>query len=97
MTNQVNLGTLRANAAMLNLVFQDLVEAKFPGCDHWDWSRAVSAVRGEKCRRNDDQSKDVALAGDAEIMATHDAYITALHQFYRARDGERGFLGGRAA
>lgn len=29
------------------------------------------------------------------LVAVHAAYIEALHAFYLARDGERGFLGGR--
>ena len=91
----VNLGSLHGIADHKRQEFERLVAAKFPGRDHWHWTRACAAIRGDNVRRNDDQSDDVALADDAEIRAAWETYTGALHAFYRARDGERGFLGGR--
>lgn len=67
--------------------------SRFPGADRYTWHRAVSAIEGGGCRRNADESRDVALAADADLKLAHDAYIERLHAFYRARDGEHGFLG----
>lgn len=92
-----DLGQLRADAAMLRIVWLDLIDHKFPGCDEWTWFRALSAIKGDNCRRNEDTSQDAALAADQEIEQTYAMYIKALHRFYKARDGERGFLGGRGA
>lgn len=90
-----SLPELRTAWEAKHKAFQDLIASKFPGCDEWWWYRALSAVRGENGRRNDDTQWDAALAADAEIKEAHDAYIKALHVFYRARDGEGGVLGGR--
>lgn len=73
------------------------IAREFPGMSEWHWYRACSAINGENCRRNDDTSHDKALASSHAIKAAHSVYIEKLHAFYRARDGERGFLGGRGA
>ena len=70
-----------------------LIDRKFPGADIWDWYRAVDAEPSSIRRRIDDASRDAAMAADADIKAAHDEYIRLLHIFYRARDGEHGFLG----
>ena len=88
-----DLTSLQAEASRLATVFEDTLSKKFPLRTKWDWYRAIDAVSGGIARRNDDTSQDAALAADADILAAHDAYIKALHDFYRARDGERGFLG----
>jgi hypothetical protein len=67
----------------------------FPGADRWTWFRALSRINGTIGRHNDDTSRDEALAASAEIKVAYDVYLKAIHAFYRARDGERGFLGGR--
>ena len=87
------LNVLRLEANEKRFAFEALVPAKFPGLNHWHWHRALAAIRGENVRRNDDQSQDAALAADSEIKAASDSYLTALHAYYRARDGENGFLG----
>jgi hypothetical protein len=91
----VNLAPLLAAANAARAAFESEVPKHFPGNDRWHWSRACAAMRGENCRRNDDTSNDEALAAHPEIRAAYDAYITALHVYYRARDGEHGFLGSR--
>ena len=91
----MNLSTLKSDFEGKRQLWRDLVSTKFPGRGEWAWQRAVAAVRGENVRRNDDTSQDEAMAADVEIRAAHDAYISALHVFYRARDGEGGFLGGK--
>jgi len=75
--------------------FKFLVGARFVGMNEYHWYRAVAAVRGENCRRNDDTSHDQALAADRTIGEAHDLYIKALHKFYVMRDGPKGVLGGR--
>lgn len=89
------LTELRTAFEAANIEFEQLLTAHFPGADRWTWYRALAAVRGENVRRNVDQSQDVALAADTELAVLHDEYIRLLHVFYRARDGERGVLGGR--
>ena len=90
----MRLADLRADFALKRQLWLDLIPAKFPGRESWDWLRACAAARGENVRRNDDTSQDAAMAEDSDIRAAHDAYISAVHAFYRARDGEGGFLGG---
>ena len=90
----MTLSMLKANFESKRKEWLDLIPAKFPGRESWDWLRACAAARGENVRRNDDTSQDEAMAADVEIRAAHDAYISAVHAFYRARDGEGGFLGG---
>lgn len=38
---------------------------------------------------------DEAGEDHPEVKQAHDDYIEALHRFYKARDGEKGFLGSR--
>lgn len=75
--------------------FERVLGEHFPGAYRWTWYRARAAIKGEACRRNDDTSRDVEMAADRTIEAAHNEYIRLLHIFYRARDGERGVLGGR--
>jgi len=91
----VTLQDLRARHEALMVELLTTIEREFPGRDEWDWYRALHAVRNEPGRRNEDQSDDIGLAGSVMIRAAWDAYIKALHEFYRARDGEHGVLGGR--
>ncbi len=72
-----------------------LIESKVPGATIWHWYRACSAMRGENTRSNVDTSHDMARASDEQIQDAFDSYITKLHAFYRARDGEHGVLGGK--
>lgn len=72
------------------------LHVNFPGAETWDWFRALDAVnRQSGGRRNDDTSRDAALAGDAALKSKYDEYIRLLHAFYLARDGEGGVLGAR--
>lgn len=89
------LTQLRAEADTAREAMQALIARKFPGCNEWNWYRALSAVEGKNHRRNDDTTNDAALAADAEIRTAHDEYIRLLHIFYTARDGAGGVLGGR--
>lgn len=91
----MTLAQLRAAADDKHQTFIGLIDSAFPGLDQWHWQRACAAARGENVRRNDDTSNDSALASNAAIRAAWDDYIQALHAFYRARDGEKGFLGSR--
>ncbi len=75
--------------------FKALIAAKVEGATEWHWYRACSAICGENTRRNVDQSHDIALATDEKIQDAFDSYLTKLHAFYRARDGEHGVLGSR--
>ena len=90
-----NLATLRQDFQAAESNYLKILSVNFPGASRWDWHRAVAAARGENVRWNDDTSRDDALAADADIRAAYDEYIRRLHVFYRARDGEHGFLGGR--
>lgn len=77
--------------------FQALLAVRFPAADKWTWYRAIAASQSKDVRRNEDTSRDAAMASDADIRAAHDEYVRLLHVFYRARDGENGFLGERNA
>lgn len=90
-----NLDELRADFEQAQAAWELLIAERFPGATQWHWYRAVAAVRGENVRRNDDTSRDAAMAADDAIRQAHDDYIRKLHVFYRARDGEHGVLGGR--
>jgi hypothetical protein len=89
------LSTLQQHQDALRAAFLAQVDREFPGRGEYDWHRACAAVRGEDRRRNSDETDDAALASSETIRAAWDKYIKALHEFYRARDGERGVLGGR--
>jgi hypothetical protein len=82
-----------ANAA--RIAFEGSVPRLFPGRDHWDWTRACAAVKGENVRRNDDTSQDEAMAAHPAIRALHAEYIQSIQAYYRLRDGDKGFLGGK--
>lgn len=86
---------LRQTADAKRGAFLAAIDSAFPGMAEWHWYRALAHVRGRDGRRNDDTSNDLALAANETIRQAHDAYIQALHAFYRARDGEKGFLGSR--
>lgn len=90
-----DLAVMRIEAEAARLHFERLVAKHFPGLDKWHWYRAMAAEAGHVGRPNADTSKDKALAGDLEIETAHNEYIRLLHVFYKARDGEHGFLGGR--
>ena len=89
------IDALREHADCLRSRFLGTIERRFPSRTQWDWFRALSAAKGEDCRRNVDTSDDAALAADAALETAWRAYIAALHAFYRARDGENGVLGSR--
>lgn len=86
------LSELRRDYQRADRAFLDLLEARF-GVDRYAWYRALAHIEGGIGRWNDDTSRDEALAADADLRAAHDEYIRLLHVFYRARDGEHGFLG----
>lgn len=83
------LTDLRDRYTCLHAGFLATIDREFPGRGEWDWYRALQ----QGGRRNTDTSDDDALAASETIRAAHDAFIKALHEFYRARDGERGVLG----
>jgi len=89
------LAELKREWESLSERFEQIIAVEFPGATKYDWYRALSHIRGEPGRRNDDMSRDIPMAVHAGIKSAHDDYIAALHRFYRARDGEDGVLGGR--
>ena len=93
--NNNSLSALRHAFEAAYGAFEAVLSDHFPGATKWDWYRAVAALRGENCRRNEDRSRDEAMAADVSISRAHDEFIRLLHVFYRARDGERGVLGSR--
>lgn len=90
-----NLNELQTAYEAARRHFLATIHRLFPGMGEYHWYRALTHMRGQIGRRNDDTSHDEALAASKEIEEAHDAFIKALHAFYRARDGERGFLGGK--
>jgi hypothetical protein len=90
------LACMKERAERLRQEHESLVARKFPGRDHYDWSRAVdNAGPNPIARQNDDTSDDAAMVADSEIKESWDSYIKALHAFYLARDGAGGVLGSR--
>jgi hypothetical protein len=85
-----DLRDLREVASNAERIFETLLREKYPRADRFVWFRAREALRNGTADRFD---RD--MANDPQILRAHDAYIEALHAFYRARDGERGFLGAR--
>lgn len=90
-----NLAQLKEASEAARATFEAKLSAAFPGADKWHWFRAVSHIRGEIGRRNDDTSRDAAMAADTEIANAWDHYIALLHKVYALRDGPHGFLGSR--
>ena len=90
-----DLAGMRIAYEFANAEFERVLGEHFPGADRWTWYRARAAIKDEACQRNDNTSRDAEMAADLMIEAAHDEYIRRLHIFYRARDGERGVLGGR--
>lgn len=91
----MNNAKMTTKVLLLHTRFLETIERHFPGRTEWHWYRALGAVNGENCARNDDTSDDAALAADAGIEHAYGAYLAALASFYRDRDGENGFLGSR--
>lgn len=91
-----NLADMRADFEAKRQAFRNLVASEFPSRGEWDWYRACDQAKGKIGRPNDDPSQDAALVASVAIRAAHDTYLASLHAFYRARDGENGFLGSRS-
>ena len=81
---------LREVAANAERIFETVLREKYPCADKFVWFRACEAERNGRA-----DEFDRKMAADPQIRAAHDTYIEAIHAFYRARDGERGFLGSR--
>lgn len=79
MPNRSDLATLRAAADAACAAFDTACRGSFAD-RRWGYYRAVEG--------------DGRGVTDA-MHAAADAYLAALHTFYLARDGERGFLGAR--
>ena len=84
------INDLREVASNAECIFETLLREKYPHADRFVWFRACEALRNGTADRFD---RD--MANDPQILRAHDVYIKALHTFYHARDGERGFLGTR--
>lgn len=84
------INDLREVATNAERIFETVLREKYPRADKFTWYRACEA---ERLGRADEF--DRKMATNVQICAAHDAYIDALHAFYRARDGEHGVLGGR--
>ena len=53
---------------------------KLKGIENWEFYRRIGA----------------GIAVPEACLKAHDDYTFALHAFFRARDGEEGFLGGKS-
>ena len=73
------LSELKANADHAKEAFEAAAYVVYAG-GIWDFYREC-----ERCEGNVSPS----------LLMLYDAYISALHAFYLARDGERGVLGSR--
>ena len=89
----MTLSQLRNDFEIANKAFENLLTERFPGANRYTWYRALAAIDGGIGRRNDDTSRDAALAADADLKLAHDEYTRLLHIFYAARDGSQGVLG----
>lgn len=81
--NTPNLSRLREIADAAEAAFDAECRAAFAD-GRWGYYRAMEGVDG----------------GKGLTHAMHkacDAYLVAVHNFYHARDGDRGFLGARGA
>jgi hypothetical protein len=95
-TERVDLDRLRIAHENAHTRFQAALASTFPGATEWDWLRACDHAEGEGvARRNDDTSRDGAMATHPALKAAWDTYIAALHEFYAMRDGPKGVLGSR--
>lgn len=73
------LKDLKAKADQLERDFEAVI-TKHGFSDVWAFLRA---------------DRDNPSSVPAECLAANDAHIAALHAFYEARDGSKGFLGGK--
>ena len=84
----MSLDTLRQLATVAEQHFETELRNQYPRADKFTWYRAC-----EKATNGTTNHFDLDMAHNQRIRAAHDAYIRAIHAFYEARDGERGFLG----
>lgn len=91
------LEDLKAAKDLAHVHFTRTIAHLFPGADEWTWYRAIDHMEGGDCRRNDDTSRDKAMATSKPVEAAYDAYINALHDYHEHRDGPEGFLGSKGA
>ncbi len=84
------ISDLREVASNAERIFETILRDKYPMADRFTWFRASEA----ECKGVADKF-DRDMANDSQIKLAYCVYMEALHAFYRARDGERGFLGGR--
>ena len=85
-----SLSLLREIASDAERKFETVLREKYPRADRFVWFRACESERNGVADRFERE-----MATDPDIRRAHDAYIKAIHAFYRARDGESGVLGGR--
>jgi hypothetical protein len=84
------INDLREVASDAERIFETSLREKYPRADRFVWFKAC-----ELERKGAADKFDRDMANDPQIKRAYDAYIDALHTFYRARDGEGGVLGGR--
>lgn len=73
------LARLRAAADAAEIAFENAARREYGPDGRWEFYRRDAQ----------------GLPLDAKVLEACNAYVAALHIYYQARDGERGFLGGR--
>lgn len=72
--------------------FYRVLAERFPGVDEFTWLHATA--KHTEIGRYPTYPKVEALAADTTIATAWNGYINLLYAYYRARDGENGFLKG---
>jgi len=84
-----SLADMHGAATRAGEAFRSLVASKYPGANDVDWEKAKDAATAG--RATDLQKR---LAADVELDAAFKAHIDLLQDFYAARFGPKGVLGG---
>ena len=84
-SNVASLADLRRHASALETAWHDSVAHRTWDFTHWDWLAAVDAYALSPATCT---PAIISLATDPIILAAHDAYLSALHAYYLARDGD---------
>ena len=80
------LEALKAAKDLAHTRFTRTISNLFPGADEWTWYRAIDHMEGGDCRRNDDTSRDEAMAASMAIHAAYDDYIRAVGEYHELYD-----------
>ena len=84
------LEKLRKAAQDAETAFETVLRKHYPRADRFTWLHVNDRVTDGRADKFDRE-----MAGNQDINKAWETFISQLHTFYNARDGEKGVLGSR--